>query len=638
MVDRIFFKILVCSALMSLAFVSCGKRQLAGPIGDATAYPGAIVPIDGQSFLLLNTNANGNYSEGSIQRYVLDTNQIPALQESFVVPSHGTEIALSPDNQVLALTFDGSTDPTYVMFYDYSDISNPVALPNLTLPIFGAGGRQSIKTVSFFTPNGIGTDFYYLYGVILNQAQDDGSSTAIPSRTFVAKIAKDFSSSSIMFYLSGGVGDPGSLAIKSDSLYSTVAPDVTQYMFGYEAPSFDANRNLFYAFPTGPMNGFNNGSSAIFPPLPLVNNNNGGDTPFPYFSGAEGANIITCNLQPCIQSDMRTVSLAVVDFNELLSGTPFNNSTYFVPLAWNENGIPYGATTNQTGGVTYSNFQSNMNNSDLYTFTFQTSFWESYWVNTPNKANSNNVCYQSNATTISTATSGSFVNQYNLAGDNAIIFSKVGTNSGYGNTAEIFFLSGLDRLSNSISLIKTARGGTIEAGESDFHEIAAYQIIDPYNAYVTDKTTTWGLSSSGQVNSGPLVPYMYSRTSNIDEFNGLGTAATKFSVLNFGSQATCLPFWNRNTYTGVGGYGGDSAWLSASPISTSPGSVVTFPDAYVDPTQPSYFTFPFASGAELCIDLYPTVNSPRVYCVDFLDAKFSRFDINTQVSPVFVSY
>jgi hypothetical protein len=620
---RLVSKILICGLLLSLAFLSCGKRQLAGPIGDATAYPGSIVAIDNQSFLMLNTNANGAYAEGSIQRYVLNTAQTPVLQESFAVPSHGSDIALSSDNQLLALTFDGSTNPTQVMFYDYSDISNPVFLSHLTLTLYAAGGRQSVKNVSFFTPgNNIGGDFYYMYGVVLNQAQDDGSSSAIPARTFVAKIAKDFSSSTILFYLSWGVGDP----------------NVVQYMFGYEAPTFDSTRNLLMAFPTGSINGFNNGSSAIFPPLPLINNENGGDTPLPYFSGEEGANEIGCTLLPCIQPDMRTVSLIAIDFEDFLNGVPLNNSTYFVPLAWNQNGIPYGANTNQTGGVTYTNFQSNPKNSDLYTFTFQTSFWASYWANTPDKANSNSACYISNATTTSSATSGSSINQYNLAGDNAIIFSKVGTTSGYGNTGEIFFLTGLDRLENSISIIKAAKGGTILEGELDFYKIAGYQIIDPYNVYITDPASTWGLSSSGVVNSGPLVPYMYSRTSNIDEFNSLATAATNFGVLNFGSSSTCVPFWNRNTYTGVGGYGADSSWLSASPVNVSVGAVATYLDAYVDPTQPSYYTYPFASGAELCIDLYPTADNPSVYCINFLDSDFSRFTVNTQVSPIFVRY
>lgn len=597
-------------------FSSCLKRPLAPPIGNTNlSYPGALVAFNSTSFLLLNTDANGDYSDGSIQLYSVGANGQYFIQNTISVSPHGSELAVSGDSRLVALSFDTSQNPTQLQFYSYLNPSSPVLLSNLTLSFNGAGGKQSIKNLHFFTPTaGNVGNFYYLYGSILNFQSDNGANGNFPTRTFVAKIAKDFSSSQIMFSLSYAVGDPNSLAPKSNSLNQNI--NSVQYMFGFSAPTFDAQRNLLIAFPTGSMGGFNSNGRNTFPQLPDA---------FTYFSGQPNGNTITgCGSSSCIQPDFRAVSLAAVDFTAILNGEPLNNSTYFVPMGWNSNGIPYASRTN---GISLL-YPALSGNSDSNSFSFQSGFWSSYWSNTKNIGNANSSCFPSSVTT----TSG---NQYSLVGDNAILVAKNGTNGGgdggYGN--EVFQVTGLDLLSTNIAQIRAARGIFNPSGEADFNAIAQTQMIDPYNIYYSTIKANWNTGSSGVLNAGPLLPYMYSRTTNVNGFNSTPTAVLDFGVLNFGSQTTCRPYWVRDTYGGVGNLGMDSAWLGASPISGSNG---TFLDASVDPTQPVNYGFSWGDGAERCDNVTPVTNRPYIFCVNFLTSAISRFS-TTSASPVFNS-
>jgi hypothetical protein len=600
-------------------FVSCGKRLLAPPIENNMSFPGDMVALNSNSFLLLNTSANGDYSDGSIQQYSVNSLGFHSLQTILSVPSHGTELAVSNDSKLVALSFDSSYSDTQVHFYNYSNVSNPTSLSHITLNLPAAGGKQAIKRLGFFQRTG-GDTSYYFYGAILSYPNDDGSNGNIPPRVFVAKIASDFSSSQILFILSYGLNDPNSLAPLLTSLNSQIPSNEVQYTFGYNAPTYDASHDLFIAFPSGTTGGYNSGINS-YPALP---------DPLTYFSG--NSNSTTCNGVACkIQPDYRAVSLAAVDMSSIYSGNPINNSTYFVPLGWNQNGMPYASLSN---GINIIN-QSKTSNVDLNSYTFQTGYWSSYWANTKNNGAGGLACFNSGVVTTSS-------NQFTVSGDNTLFVVKIGSNGGNdmsnsggkaGNGNEVFAITGLDILKNNITTIKAARGAIVSSGESDFSTISKYQLIDPYNPTV--KGTWFTGQGASAANAGPLIPFMYSRTSNVDNFDTTPTGISRISVLNFGANQ-CQPYWARNTVLS-GSLGRDTAWLTSNSVSLSAGANSTYPYLTSDPTKPSVFSFSTATGAQTCTDVFASANSPRVFCVNFLTSDISKYTV-TQTIPVFTSY
>ncbi len=611
-------------------FNSCNKRPLAPPIGNNMSFPGSLVALNSNSFLLLNTSANGDYSDGSIQRYAVDGSGYHTLQSVLSVPAHGSEVAVSSDSKIVALSFDSSYLSTQVKFYNFSNISNPTSLPKITLNLPGAGGKQAIKRIGFFKR--AGDSSYYFYGAILNYQNDDSTDGNIPPRVFVAKIASDFSSSQILFTLSYGLNDPNSLAPQSTSLNTQITSNVVQYTFGFNAPTYVATHDLFIAFPSGTSGGYNGGTN-VYPVLP---------DPLTYFrapvkttiGNSLASNVTTCNGSACtIQPDYRAYSLAAVDMSSIFAGNPINNSTYFVPLGWNQNGMPYGSSSN---GKTI-NYPNDTSNGDKNSFLFQTAFWSSYWTNTVNNGAGGVGCFPT--------VPSSSTNQFSVLGDNTLFVVKSGSNgvndtsnnggkSGNGN--EVFAITGLDILKSNITDIATARGGVISLGESDFSKISKYQIIDPYNEKAGSFTKPWLVQQGSNIsNAGPLNPFMYSRTSNVENFDTTPSGIANISVLNFGTNK-CQPYWARNTNL-TGSLGRDSAWLTANPVALSTGANSTYPYLTNDPTQPSVFSFQAASGAQTCTDVFASANSPRVFCVNFLTSHISKYTV-TQTNPVFTSY
>ncbi|MES2613824.1 MAG: hypothetical protein V4591_00240 [Bdellovibrionota bacterium] len=590
---------------------ACGYKTDAPSIENNVSFPGSLVALNSTHFLMLNTDANGDYSDGSIHQYTVDTSGQHSLLNVISVQAHGSELAVSSDSNLVALSYDGSVNPTQIQFYNYSDPLNPVPL-NISLNFHAAGGKQVIKNLGFFSPTG-GGNYYYLYGSIISYAQDDGSNGNIPTRAFVARVASDFSSANILFTLSYQTGDTNSLVFKSDSRLPY------DYSFGSSSPTFDAAHNLFLAFPTGAVGGLNN-SDITYPPYP--------SNIFNYFSGVPDANKITCSsgIISCSQPDMRTTSLFAVDMTAILNGDPLNNSVYFVPMAWNFNGVPYGATTNN---VVLNKASFADSNSDLTSLNFQTSFWSAKWMNSPNLGNGSAQCYTTSNPTVAG-------NEYDLSsvGSNGLLVTKSSTSGasdlGLGN--EVFQMTGLDILSSSINTIKTLRNGVNLAGEEDFGTIATAQILDPFNDHYDAIKSTW-LNE----NSSPILPYMYSRTTGINAFGTTSaTAAVDYGVLNFGSN-NCLPYWVRDSVNGFVNWGMDSAWLSTSPVALTLGANSTFYNAVIDPTQPSLFTFPNASGAQRCTDVSPVANTPIVFCANFLSGKITHFT-TTASGSVFTSY
>ena len=603
--------------ISSLVF-SCGKRSKAPPIGNNMSFPGSMIALGTTDFLLLNTSANGDYSDGSIQRYTVDSSGNHTFISAMSVPAHGTEIAVSSDSKLVALSFDGSYSNTQVQFYNYSNKNSPYILPiNLSLP--STGGKQAVKRIGFFKRTA--DNSYYFYGSILTFPNDDGSNGNIPSRVFVAKIDSSFSSVQLLFILSYGLNDTNSLSPNSTSINSAVTSNNAQYTFGYGAPTYVGGGNdLFIAFPTGSIGGFNNGVNS-YPVLPDA---------LTYLSGT--SNSTTCNGVACkILPDFRTISLAAVDMADIVAGKSVNNSTYFVPLLWNQNGMGYRSTTNGTL-ITYPN---NTNNSDLNSFSYQYGFWSSYWANTSNVGSGATSCYATTGTTSA--------NQYQVLGDNSVFVAKSGLNGNNdnsnggktGNGTEVLALTGFDNLRSNINVIKGLRTAS---GDSDFNKISAYQIIDFYNAAKTslNTSTTWTSTV------GPLTPFMFSRTSNVSNFDNTGAGIANISVVKFASSNTCRPYWARNTVTS-GSLGRDTAWLISSPVTmtSSSGGYATYQNLTIDPTQPSVFNFSAGSGAQSCTDVLPIADNPKVFCVNYLYSTISRYKVSSSANSdpvIFTEY
>lgn len=600
---------------LTLFLCFCAKRPLAPEIGNNTSFPGAIVALNSSNFLVLNTSANGDYSNGSIQSYSVNNSGIHSLQTVMPVLAHGSELAVSDDQKLVALSFDSSYPSTEIWFYDYSNVSAPSSLSNLKLVLPSSVAKQSVKNLGIFRR--ASDTNYYVYGTIRNFIQEDNKTGAnIPPRVFVAKVDSAFTTVELQFILSYGLNDPKSLVRNSVS-NSNPKSSAIEYMFGFSSPTYDAVHDLFIAFPTGAMN------KTI--PNDLVD-------VMPYFAGAAGANQKTCSgSSNCLQTDFRTVSLAAVDMADILASKSLNLSTYFVPLGWNQNGMPYASKSN---GVDILN-SSDRSKTDVSSFSFQAGFWSSYWANTKNNGSGAASCYSTSATTNS--------NQYSILGDNSLFVVKSGNNgtndksgsdgsTGYGN--EVFGVTGLELLKANISSIKGQKGASLD--DSDFKNIASYQLIDPYNS-VSSITSSWMNGSSGTKNAGPLTFFMYSRTSQVkapqsnnDIFKGLNTGIKNFGVLKFPGNV-CLPYWARLTYS-TSSLGRDSSWLTSNPSTLSGNQ--TYPNLVVDPLKPSIFSFQAANGEEACTDVSPVSGTPRIFCINFIYGQISRFTVQ-QTDPVF---
>ncbi len=625
---KFFYLVSLISLSFSLFSTSCSKRPLAPKIGNKLSFPGKLTTLDSSHFLLLNTVANNAYQDGSLQLYSVNSAGAYSLMNALSIPTHGSDVAVSSDGKLVALSFDSTYSNTTVKFYDYSNMNAPVAL-NIQLDLPNAGGKQSVNRLGFFKR--ASDNNYYLYGSINSFPKEDGTKGNIPARTFLAQINQNFTAVNLLVVLSYGLNDPKSLAKNSDALLPNMASDIVQYTFGYSAPTYvGGTSDLFIAFPTGTSGGNNSGANT-FPFLPDALN---------YFAGT--SRTATCSGAPCQSNpDFRAVSLAVVNMAELLAGNGINNSTYFVPLGWNQNVMPYNSVSNSRT----IKAPNDASVSDLNSFSFQTGFWSSYWANTVSNS-SGTGCY-------STSTATAQGNQFTILGDNTVFAVKSGSNGsndlsadggkgGYGN--EVIGISGFDKLKTTIGTILLAKPSPIVSGESDFKNIATYQLIDAYNSASNYKASWINQQGSNLLNTGPLSPFLYSRTTNAQNAKGDGifdatpSGIANIGMLNFGSNI-CLPYWARSTIM-ISTMGRETSWLTTNSFnfsSTNSRYNNTYPYVGIDPAKLSVYSFKPGSGSQYCTEVSPTINNPKVFCANFLTSDISKYSVN-QSDPVFTSY
>ena len=95
-------------------FISCAHQKNTIPIEDNIAFPGKLLTISDSEFLLLKTNASNKYDEGSIQRYEIDKDLKTVLKNTLIIDTHASDIALTSNKSLLALSFDGSKTDTKI--------------------------------------------------------------------------------------------------------------------------------------------------------------------------------------------------------------------------------------------------------------------------------------------------------------------------------------------------------------------------------------------------------------------------------------------------------------------------------------------------------------------------------------------
>ncbi len=585
----------ICIFFFVFLIASCMEPNAHQEVGDNIVYPGKLVAYGANRFLLLNTDAASEYKTGSIHRYLANAAGDPTLEHVFQVPSHGSDLVLSDDTKLLALSFDGSKKDTELFFYDYSNPNSPVLLNLLNLQFAAGGGKQTIKELKFFNINSSDEElkkYYYLQGVILNSPLDTGKGDRIPTRSFVVRISKDLTSSEILFVLSYGVGDESvtqALSPKSDSLTPTFSAE-TQYMIGSSAPVFDPIHNLFIAFPTGSMNGYNDTRINEYPELPFDKTITGSlqYSALQYFSGKQNGNVNCFDGKQCIQPDLRAVSVFVVDMVDYLKNhrDNVNASLYFTPLAWNLNGVPYNHQTK--GGPLVL---GGGDEKEIKSFTFQYNFWSSFMQN-----------------------------------DGSILMAKRGENGEEdkdGNGNEIFRLSGLDTVAEYIASTKKLVEVTSDDAK-DFKNISSRQVLDSFHVLNEPKfiERTKGLSKGNNL----LVPYIYSRTTDDVSFK-MPTAVYGFDTIctDTNTVSSCSTYWIRSSYLGFNGQGRDTSWLTiALPQEEyKPGTNPDFPDAVQDPSAFTSYEMPQMNGAYVCT----TLAQSTVYCASFLTGEFMNLSL-----------
>ena len=594
---RYFFAILLL--LTGLLFVSCLEPSGRLDIEDKIVYPNKIVSLGKDHFLLLNSDAATEHKTGSIHRYKVSREEVdPHLEHVFEVPNHGSDMALSKDNKLLVLGFDGSKPETQLFFYDFSNPNTPIQLESLTLKFAKGGGKQSIKELHFFEVETKDHKFdndYFLYGVILNSPLDTGKGDNIPARSFVARVSRDFSSSEVLFVLSYGVGDEQlsqALSPKSDSLTPTFEFQ-TQYMIGSSAPVFDPVHNFFIALPTGSMNGYNDTHINEYPELPydVFENNVRQESALQYFSGQKRTNLNCEKKENCVQPDLRAVSVFVVDMVDYLNNhrDNVNASLYFSPLAWNLNGIPYNRQT-KSGPLVLGAGDS----VDIKSLTFQYNFWASY-----------------------------------MQPDGSLLIAKKGENGAEdkdGNGNEVFRLSGIDDIEKNIQYAKELLPVTSEEAK-DFKKIASRQIFDMFHELTQEQyqAGTKGLEKKSNV----IVPYIFARTTDEVSLKA-PTAVHGFDTvcLDANDDSTCSTYWIRSSYLGFNGQGRDTSWLTVAlpQESYKPGDNPFYPDAIRDPSNFTTYKMPQLSGAFVCTTLEKT----DIYCVNYLSGEFVKFNITLE--------
>jgi hypothetical protein len=273
---KLFLSVMFIAGLL---VSSCGFVE-EPELGDAISGPFAVAGQEGtRNIFVLNSSFSSEFRNGSLLRFELDDKgTVLTKKEATSVPRLGADLVGSADGMLFAAAFNEGT--TRLKFFSATKAG---ALSDLSFE--HATPRGLASQLQFFTPKEAKAGEYFLTYV-----ENPG---AIDSRVVVLKIT------------SAGVK---TLMTLPDDLPDGV-PD--GYSFGYTAPAFSRGESLFVAFPQG--------ATGLEPKLPPV---------FEYLKG-EWKTVRKAN------TDLRFVSMAVVQFDKVLAGKKVADAVGFRPLVYN---------------------------------------------------------------------------------------------------------------------------------------------------------------------------------------------------------------------------------------------------------------------------------------------------------------
>jgi hypothetical protein len=264
--------------LTGLVLVAC--RLVEEPeLGDALSGPFAVAGQPGtRNVYVLNSAFNGQYRNGSLLRFELnEAGTALEKREPMKVPRLGADLVASPDGSVLAAAFN-SGQPR-VKFFSTSAAG---VVTDLGFEYPTTNGIAS--ALQFFAPKQAKDGEHFLMFV-----EDPG---AVTSRVVVVKFTQ--------------AGAERLFTLPDDLPYGV--PE--DYKFGFTAPAFVRDQGLFVAFPQG--------ATGLEPKLP---------DPIDYLKNDFTA--VKKN-----DTDLRIVSMAIVDFDSFLATKNLETSSAFRPLIY----------------------------------------------------------------------------------------------------------------------------------------------------------------------------------------------------------------------------------------------------------------------------------------------------------------
>lgn len=249
-------------------------------IGNNLSGPYAVLAGD-SGFYVVNSSSTGQYTDGSIAWYELNAEGQPVLKSTLSIPRLGTSADISKDKKFIAVSFLG--DDRSIRIYEVASTGQVVERSELKISLPDAGYVESLK---FFTPTGAASGQYF-FQTLTNRQSANAHVTAY---TFLQTTEQLFS---LPKDLPGGLSE--------------------EYSLAFTTPTYMPNHDLFVAFPQATFDNVLPMKTSVFEVI------SGQWTPV---KKEENRDI-----------DIRSGSVAVVNFQKYLQEKNLRNSLGFFPFA-----------------------------------------------------------------------------------------------------------------------------------------------------------------------------------------------------------------------------------------------------------------------------------------------------------------
>lgn len=305
----------VALAVIVHLFSGCGKAQRAS-IGNRVDSPIAMathpsLPVT----YVLNAVLGGEYETGSLQSFSLSSDRPPQLLSAQKSPRLGTAMAVAKTGEFLLAGFSGSAPEILVYRLDKNGIATRSAeeFDRLTLPAGRIGTLQVVR---------------------LSGQQDWTVVASISDRSFEAQF--------FVYQYSPQSGFRKLLSTPGDFYRPSRDNSLGAYTLAWGSPVVFESLGVLAAFPYGSL-----GYLGLNP------------TALDWLSGKTAPSNAL--------SDLRTVSILVVDLNRLIAGSSVESSLGYAPTAFNQEG--------RSG-----NPNADASSSENSTYSFRTSYQSAYAI------------------------------------------------------------------------------------------------------------------------------------------------------------------------------------------------------------------------------------------------------------------